>query len=66
MFVGPENQRFVVKTKDANHPLFMMLLEEAELEYAFQFDGPILLPCNLDFFFKVLAQMDSTKTTTYQ
>ncbi|MED6107627.1 hypothetical protein PIB30_015802 [Stylosanthes scabra] len=35
----------------------MMLLEEAELEYGFQFDGPICLPCNVDFFFKVLAQI---------
>ncbi|KAL2347069.1 hypothetical protein Fmac_001069 [Flemingia macrophylla] len=56
--VGPERQRFVVKTKYANHPLFQMLLEEAEEEYGFESDGPIWLPCNVDLFYKVLAEMD--------
>ncbi|KAK7411013.1 hypothetical protein VNO78_02341 [Psophocarpus tetragonolobus] len=57
--VGPERQRFVVKTKYVNHPLFQMLLEEAEQEHGFENDGPIWLPCNVDLFYKVLAQMDS-------
>nr|KYP49688.1 Indole-3-acetic acid-induced protein ARG7 [Cajanus cajan] len=56
--VGPERQRFVVKTKYVNHPLFQMLLEEAEEEYGFESDGPICLPCNVDLFYKVLAEMD--------
>ncbi|TKY73681.1 Auxin-responsive protein SAUR32 [Spatholobus suberectus] len=56
--VGPGRQRFVVKTKYVNHPLFMMLLEEAEQEYGFESDGPIWLPCNVDLFYKVLAEMD--------
>ncbi|RDX68811.1 Auxin-responsive protein SAUR32, partial [Mucuna pruriens] len=56
--VGPERQRFVVKTKYVNHPLFLMLLEEAEEEYGFESDGPIWLPCNVDLFYKVLAEMD--------
>ncbi|KAL4295089.1 hypothetical protein AHAS_Ahas18G0293200 [Arachis hypogaea] len=55
VYVGPEKQRFIVKIKHANHPLFMMLLEEAELEYGFQFDGPILLPCNLRFVLQSLG-----------
>ncbi|KAG4389857.1 hypothetical protein GLYMA_06G167500v4 [Glycine max] len=56
--VGPERKRFVVKTKYVNHPLFQMLLEEAEHEYGFESDGPIWLPCNVDLFYKVLAEMD--------
>jgi len=56
--VGAERERFVVKTKYVNHPLFQKLLEEAEQEYGFDCDGPIWLPCNVDLFYKVLAEMD--------
>ncbi|KAA8542085.1 hypothetical protein F0562_023237 [Nyssa sinensis] len=48
-----------MKTKYANHPLFKMLLEDAELEYGYSSEGPILLPCDVDLFYKVLAEMDS-------
>ncbi|GKU89551.1 hypothetical protein SLEP1_g3677 [Rubroshorea leprosula] len=59
VYVGPERQRFVVKAEFANHPLFQMLLEDAETEYGFSSEGPILLPCDVDLFYKVLAEMDS-------
>ncbi|KAG2296849.1 hypothetical protein Bca52824_043518 [Brassica carinata] len=49
--------RVVVKTKLLNHPLFKNLLEEAEAEYGYRRDGPIVLPCEVDFFYKVLANM---------
>lgn len=58
VYVGAERQRFVIKTEFANHPLFKMLLEDAELEYGFTSDGPLLLPCEVDLFCKVLAEMD--------
>lgn len=58
VYVGPEKQRFVVRAELANHPLFMMLLEDAESEYGFNSQGPILLPCDVDLFYKVLAEMD--------
>ncbi|KAK9995328.1 hypothetical protein SO802_020014 [Lithocarpus litseifolius] len=58
VYVGPQKQRFVVKTEFANHPLFKMLLEDAELEYGYNSQGPILLPCEVDLFYKVLAEMD--------
>lgn len=57
VYVGPEKQRFVLKMEFANHPLFKVLLEDAELEYGFNSDGPILLPCDVDLFYKVLAEM---------
>ncbi|XP_010482375.1 PREDICTED: uncharacterized protein LOC104761057 [Camelina sativa] len=57
--VGPTKQRVVVKTKLVNHPLFRNLLEDAENEYGYRGDGPIVLPCEVDFFFKVLAEMKS-------
>ncbi|XP_027359990.1 auxin-responsive protein SAUR32-like [Abrus precatorius] len=56
--VGPERKRFIVKTEYVNHPLFQILLEEAEQEFGFESDGPIWLPCNVDLFYKVLAEMD--------
>ncbi|CAK9183523.1 unnamed protein product [Ilex paraguariensis] len=59
VYVGQERQRFVIKTQFANHPLFKMLLEDAELEYGYSSEGPILLPCEVDLFYKVLAEMDS-------
>ncbi|KAH6819469.1 SAUR-like auxin-responsive protein family [Perilla frutescens var. frutescens] len=58
VYVGPEKQRFVMKAEFANHPLFKMLLEDAELEYGFSSDGPLLLPCHVDLFCKVLAEME--------
>ncbi|KAG6634894.1 auxin-responsive protein SAUR71-like [Carya illinoinensis] len=58
VYVGPQRQRFVVKTKFANHPLFVMLLEEAELEYGYNSEGPILLPCEVDTFNQVVAEID--------
>ena len=58
VYVGPEKQRFVVKTEFANHPLFKMLLEDAELEYGYNSQGPILLPCEVHLFCKLLAEMD--------
>lgn len=58
VYVGPEKQRFVIKTEFVNHPLFRLLLEDAEMEYGFNSEGPILLPCDVDLFYKVLAEMD--------
>ncbi|OMO93828.1 Auxin responsive SAUR protein [Corchorus olitorius] len=59
VYVGPQRQKFVVKTEFANHPLFKMLLEDAEDEYGFRSEGPLQLPCDVDLFYKVLAEMDS-------
>ncbi|KAM7484032.1 hypothetical protein LguiA_000041 [Lonicera macranthoides] len=58
VYVGPQKERFVIKTEYVNHPLFKVLLEEAELEYGYNCEGPLALPCNVDFFVKVLVEMD--------
>ncbi|KAK6127759.1 hypothetical protein DH2020_038468 [Rehmannia glutinosa] len=58
VYVGPEKQRFVIKTEFANHPLFKMLLEDAELEYGFKSEGPLLIPCDTDLFCEILAEID--------
>ncbi|XP_073129030.1 auxin-responsive protein SAUR40 [Henckelia pumila] len=65
VYVGPEKQRFVIETKCLNHSLFRMLLEDAETEYGFNCDGPLLLPCEVDLFCKVLAEMKCTTSTDH-
>lgn len=59
VYVGPDKQRFVIKIGCTNHPLFRMLLEEAEIEYGFHSDGPLMLPCEVDLFIKVLCEMEA-------
>ncbi|KAI3452561.1 hypothetical protein Pfo_009225 [Paulownia fortunei] len=58
IYVGPQKQRFLIKTEYVNHPLFKMLLEEAESEYGYSSEGPLALPCEVDHFIKVLMEMD--------
>ncbi|XP_022748947.1 auxin-responsive protein SAUR32-like [Durio zibethinus] len=58
VYVGAHKQRFVIKTEYANHPLFKILLDEAESEYGFDSEGPLVLPCNVDLFCKVLLVME--------
>lgn len=59
VYVGPQMQRFVIKTEYCNHPLFKMLLEEAESEYGYSCQGPLALPCDVDVFYKVLMEIDN-------
>lgn len=61
VYVGPNKQRFVIKAEYANHPLFKQLLEDAESEYGFDSGGPLQIPCEVDLFCRVLAEMDSGK-----
>ncbi|KAK4357662.1 hypothetical protein RND71_023272 [Anisodus tanguticus] len=60
VYVGPERQRFVIRTKYLNHPLFRMLLEEAESEFGYSSEGPLVLPCDVDLFEKLLMEMDDS------
>lgn len=34
------------------------------MEYGFNSEGPILLPCDVDLFYKVLAEMESCEVVT--
>ncbi|KAJ8759232.1 hypothetical protein K2173_006925 [Erythroxylum novogranatense] len=66
VYVGPQKQRFVIKTEYANHPLFKVLLEEAESEYGYNPEGPLALPCNVDIFCRVLVAMDDDGDETHR
>lgn len=59
VYVGQQKQRFVIRTEYVNHPIFKMLLEEAESEFGYNSKGPLVLPCDIDIFLKVLMEMDS-------
>ncbi|XP_043687167.1 auxin-responsive protein SAUR71-like [Telopea speciosissima] len=66
VYVGPQRQRFVIKTEYINHPLFKMLLEEAELEYGYSSQGPLSLPCDVDLFYKVFSEMTERRPVRLQ
>ncbi|MQL94712.1 hypothetical protein Taro_027377 [Colocasia esculenta] len=56
--VGAEKEKFVIKMEYVNHPLFKMLLDEAEMEYGYTNDGPLELPCEVDLFQGLLKEID--------
>ncbi|CAD5195875.1 protein SMALL AUXIN UP-REGULATED RNA 51-like [Musa acuminata AAA Group] len=58
VYVGPTKERFVVRMECVNHPLFRMLLDQAEMVYGFTSPGPLQLPCDVDVFNKILCEMD--------
>lgn len=58
VYVGPQRERFFIKAEFTKHPLLKLLLEEAETVYGYSSEGPILLPCEVDVFYRVLAEMD--------
>jgi SAUR family protein len=64
VLVGPEKERFGVRARCANHPLFRALLDEAETEYGFAgCDGPLELPCAVDYFMEVMWEMEQDDPT---
>ncbi|XP_006647269.1 auxin-responsive protein SAUR19-like [Oryza brachyantha] len=64
VLVGPEKERFAVRARCANHPLFRALLDQAETEYGFAgCDGPLELPCDVDAFMDVMWQMEQADPT---
>jgi SAUR family protein len=61
VYVGTERERFVVRTECVNHPLFQVLLEEAEEEFGYTATGPLELPCDAEAFTRVLEQIKEEK-----
>ncbi|KAK2385022.1 hypothetical protein P8452_39819 [Trifolium repens] len=59
VYVGPERQRFVIKIKVFNHPLFKTLLEDVENEYGYRNNGPLWFPCNVELFCETLVEIES-------
>ncbi|KAL5053118.1 hypothetical protein RYX36_033800, partial [Vicia faba] len=59
VYVGSERQRFIIKIKIFNHPLFKTLLEGVENEYGYRNDGPLWLPCEVDLFNEAVVEIES-------
>ena len=57
VYVGPGRTRFVIKTESVNHPLFRVLLEEAEKEYGFVCAGSLTLPCDVAVFRRIIEAL---------
>ncbi|CAI8619336.1 unnamed protein product [Vicia faba] len=61
VYVGPERQRFIIKIKIFNHPLFKTFLEDVENEYGYRNDGPLWLPCHVEMFCEALVEIEGHK-----
>ncbi|KAL5053116.1 hypothetical protein RYX36_033798 [Vicia faba] len=59
VYVGAERQRFIIKIKIFNHPLFKTFLEDVENEYGYRNDGPLWLPCHVDLFCEAVVEIES-------
>lgn len=58
VYVGPEKERFIIRTTHLNHPLFRTLLDEAESAYGYAATGPLVLPCDVESFLDTLWEME--------
>ncbi|KAJ9132777.1 hypothetical protein P3X46_033614 [Hevea brasiliensis] len=61
--VGDRCKRFIVRATYLNHPIFKMLLVQAEEEYGFKNIGPLTIPCDESVFeeiLRVLSRSDSS------
>ncbi|XP_027354819.1 indole-3-acetic acid-induced protein ARG7-like [Abrus precatorius] len=61
--VGPSKKRFIVRATHLNHPIFKMLLVQAEEEYGFCNHGPLAIPCNESLFEELLRVMARPEST---
>ncbi|MCO5580322.1 hypothetical protein L7F22_034188 [Adiantum nelumboides] len=57
VYVGPERERFVIKTSLLSHPLFKALLRKAEEEVGFHYQGGLIIPCEVSAFERLLHLM---------
>ncbi|CAL5378309.1 hypothetical protein ACSBR2_019548 [Camellia fascicularis] len=60
--VGRECRRFVVRATYLNHPIFKRLLAQAEEEYGFTNQGPLVLPCDESVFEEILRVVSRSES----
>lgn len=58
IYVGAERERFFMPIRYVNLPVFVTLLKRAEEEYGLKFSGGIVVPCEVDFFRKLLEFLE--------
>ncbi|OMO68333.1 Auxin responsive SAUR protein [Corchorus olitorius] len=58
VYVGEEEERFVVPTSFLSHPLFKMLLEKSYNEYGFEQRDKLIVPCSVSTFQEVVNAVE--------
>ncbi|KAI9106800.1 hypothetical protein K1719_022328 [Acacia pycnantha] len=58
VYVGPQRERFLMKIEVANHPMFNLLIDDAETKFGYRSEGPIWLPCDVNLFCEAVAEME--------
>ncbi|XP_022766092.1 indole-3-acetic acid-induced protein ARG7-like [Durio zibethinus] len=58
IYVGEEEERFVVPTSFLSHPLFKMLLEKSYNEYGFEQRNKLIVPCSVPAFQEVVNAVE--------
>ncbi|MBA0740123.1 hypothetical protein Gogos_013345 [Gossypium gossypioides] len=58
IYVGENEERFVVPTNFLSHPLFKMLLEKSYNEYGFQQRDKLVVPCSVSTFQEVVNAVE--------
>ncbi|KAI4367701.1 hypothetical protein MLD38_023409 [Melastoma candidum] len=59
VYVGSNRKRYVVRATYLNHPTFKQVLAEAEEEFGFPAEGPLVIPCEESLFEDILAALGS-------
>ncbi|KAJ4916217.1 SAUR-like auxin-responsive protein family [Raphanus sativus] len=66
--VGSERRRFVVRASYLNHPILSNLLVQAEEEYGFVNQGPLVIPCEDSVFeeaIRFISRSDSSRSNRF-
>ncbi|CAM8904378.1 unnamed protein product [Rhodiola kirilowii] len=66
VYVGAGFKRFVVRAAYLNHPLFKHLLAQAEEEFGFVNQGPLVIPCDESEFEEALRSASSTPAASIE
>ncbi|ESQ34812.1 hypothetical protein EUTSA_v10009868mg [Eutrema salsugineum] len=66
--VGSDCRRFVVRASYLNHPILSNLLVQAEEEYGFANQGPLVIPCEESVFeeaIRFISRSDSSRSSRF-
>ncbi|XP_010428584.1 PREDICTED: auxin-responsive protein SAUR36-like [Camelina sativa] len=68
IYVGSSCRRFVVRATYLNHPILRNLLVQAEEEFGFVNQGPLVIPCEESVFeesIRFISRSDSTRSRRF-
>ncbi|KAB2079947.1 hypothetical protein ERO13_A05G035700v2 [Gossypium hirsutum] len=65
VYVGPELRRFIIPTSYLSHPVFKILLQQAEEEFGYDHNGALTLPCEIETFKYLLKYIDQNQPKSH-